>query len=809
MVSCIDLSLSSGQTAYIAVHAVTSSYSVTSFVQNGVIYVGGGCTGSVAPDGYYYNGSNWALVTGGSGMISLIGAPTFTDYRFIQCGTSSENILSASTDTLIIGKTYLIETYDILYGFTQRCVTIIENTSSYAAAVIQSKPSQLTANCNDCNARLSCTVGYSQTGQYVYYYDCCQNFSAYTYNGGTFNFNPSLSHSLNIFTIPTAGFNPCVTPSPTPTPKVTSTNTPTPTPTPSYTPTTTPTPTTTLTPSNEPVTKPKNNCDTFVSFPMGINCSVVSSITTYGGTNGALQVIITGGTSPYTISWANGNRTQTISNLPAGAYPVQVVDYYGDYTANTICYLTDPKLNCNLAGSVSQIIGLPSPTPTMTQTLTPTITTTPTTTPTPTNILEKMKLSANGVTSVNFTLSSTQGYRITWSGTTATYYSAGSTTPTYTYSSPYTGDIFVESLNLTTISSFTVDASPIVSVILTTSEFKSLDGLIATSIYDGVRLIGIASELPANLTYFSTAKNYLSGSTYDLPRSLTSTTITATNRITGSTYGLPRGLIYFEIQQNNGISGDTAGLPTGLTKTFIGTNNTISGNTSGLPRTLTQFNIAANNILYGDTADLPTGMTYCFLGGSNTVSGNTLGLPRTLTTFLAYGNNTISGNMYNLPSGLEIFEVYGSNRIGGDILDLPRTIIELGLQGSGTTLLEIPYGDVSNLPPNIESLYIYSNNIISGNAANIPLTAKNVVIGDNNTINTYTYPHVWAPIMSQVSLFGSVSNNSLFIDNMLIDLTASTWSGLKLITLKGISSATATAAVADLKSRGVTITITP
>jgi len=65
MVSCIDLSLSSGQTVYIAVNSVTSSYSVTSFVQNGIIYVGSGCSGSVAPDGYYFNGVNWALVRGG------------------------------------------------------------------------------------------------------------------------------------------------------------------------------------------------------------------------------------------------------------------------------------------------------------------------------------------------------------------------------------------------------------------------------------------------------------------------------------------------------------------------------------------------------------------------------------------------------------------------------------------------------------------------------------------------------------------------------------------------------------------------
>jgi len=817
MVSCINLSLSSGQTAYIAVNAVASSYSVTSFVQNGIIYVGSGCSGPTVPDGYYYNGTNWALVTGGSGVISLIGVPTFTNYRFIECGGSNEFILSASTDTLILGKTYLIETYDTRYGFTQRCVTVIENTLSYAAPFLQSKPTQLTANCDDCNSRVSCTVGYSQTGQYVYYYDCCGNYTAYTYNNtvGTFNFNPSLSHSSNIVTIPTAGFNPCVTPSPTATNTPTPSFTPTQTVTPTYTSTPTSTPSFTPAPPPIPVYVYDNNCSVIVSIPMTIQCQVTNT-TTQTTNNGSVSIIVNGGTSPYSYYWNTGARTSTINNLLPGSYTCTVIDYYGDYTATTTCSIVAPTLNCNLNGAASQIFETPTPTPTMTPTTTTTTTPTPTPTLTPTNVLEKMKLGAIGLTTVSMVLSSTTyGYLVTWSGATSTYYSPGAErTASYTYSSPYTGDIFVESLDLSTIGKFFAATVTTGSMTLTTTEFKKLDGLINTTLNSNILLSGIVSELPINLTYLFTSNNRLSGSTYDLPIDLTSTTITYNNKISGSTYGLPRNLTILDIEGSNTISGDVAGLPTGITNAFITGNNTITGNISGLPRVAIAYSIQGNNTIYGNTSDLPPVLTFCSMYGNNQISGDTFGLPRSITKLYVYGNNTISGDTYGLPNGLIDFELTGDNKVGGDVAGLPRTIKNMYLFGSGVTINEIPYGDVGDLPPNIESFYIGSRNVISGDAANIPQSAYNISIEGNNTINTYTYPHQWATTkMTQLKIAGSVTNNALFVDNILIDLTGSTWNNpdtnIKKITLKGISSSTATAAVAQLISSGITITITP
>ena len=131
------------------------------------------------------------------------------------------------------------------------------------------------------------------------------------------------------------------------------------------------------------------------------------------------------------------------------------------------------------------------------------------------------------------------------------------------------------------------------------------------------------------------------------------------------------------------------------------------------------------------------------------------------------------------------------------------------LLGSGTTSGEIISGNTLNLPRGLTSVSIFGENIITGDAADLPSGATFVAIGGNNTISGYTFPHTWPTPMNQLTLFGSVSNNSTFIDNILIDLTASTWTGSKIINLKGVSSATATAAVTYLISQGVTVNVTP
>lgn len=80
----------------------------------------------------------------------------------------------------------------------------------------------------------------------------------------------------------------------------------------------------------------KNDCGVTTILPLGIDCSVVNATTplTY---DGRIYLNITGGSAPYSISWSNGFKTQTIKNLQVGTYTGTVVDYYGDYSATTVC----------------------------------------------------------------------------------------------------------------------------------------------------------------------------------------------------------------------------------------------------------------------------------------------------------------------------------------------------------------------------------------------------------------------------------------------------------------------------------------
>ena len=103
--------------------------------------------------------------------------------------------------------------------------------------------------------------------------------------------------------------------------------------------TTTSTSTTTTTTKQYLSMIPKNECDVITIFPMGVDC-LVQNPSSDKSFDGLATLIITGGTPPYTISWDVGSFAPALSNLGVGEYSATVVDYYGDFTANTTCVLT-------------------------------------------------------------------------------------------------------------------------------------------------------------------------------------------------------------------------------------------------------------------------------------------------------------------------------------------------------------------------------------------------------------------------------------------------------------------------------------
>lgn len=217
-----------------------------------------------------------------------------------------------------------------------------------------------TPNPTPTTTSIICGSGITTSSNY-YYTDCC---GAFINNKGeplgqivVFNYTQPYNGITKLYSPATVV---CPTPFPTSSP----TYTPTATQTPTYTPTNTSTPA--VTPSPTPtvsvskVYSLKNDCDVLTLFDMGVQCNPIQMPSSLYSNDGILSLNVTGGTSPYSYYWSNGQRTKTLAGVPQGSYTVTVVDYYGDYSSTTVCNLFAP-----------------SQTPTQTITPTPTITPSP------------------------------------------------------------------------------------------------------------------------------------------------------------------------------------------------------------------------------------------------------------------------------------------------------------------------------------------------------------------------------------------------------------------------------------------------
>jgi hypothetical protein len=118
----------------------------------------------------------------------------------------------------------------------------------------------------------------------------------------------------------------------------------------------------------------ENECGVITIFPLELECKSTnpSSITS---NDGIVSVSITGGTPPYKYYWSGpgisepNNNSAALEYVHIGDYTVTVVDFYGDFTATTVCTITAEK-DCAFSGTVVEFIP-PTPTPTPTQTKPP------------------------------------------------------------------------------------------------------------------------------------------------------------------------------------------------------------------------------------------------------------------------------------------------------------------------------------------------------------------------------------------------------------------------------------------------------
>jgi uncharacterized protein (UPF0333 family) len=82
--------------------------------------------------------------------------------------------------------------------------------------------------------------------------------------------------------------------------------------------------------------------------------ALITNVSCYSFSNGAIDITVTGGTEPYAYLWSNNATTQDISGLIAGCYTVTVTDYQNCMTTASFC-VTQPDL-LTVVGSVTDAL---------------------------------------------------------------------------------------------------------------------------------------------------------------------------------------------------------------------------------------------------------------------------------------------------------------------------------------------------------------------------------------------------------------------------------------------------------------------
>ncbi len=113
-----------------------------------------------------------------------------------------------------------------------------------------------------------------------------------------------------------------------------------------------------------------NGCTTTASTAITEPAELATSLmaaspSCHGGSNGYIDLSVSGGTPPYAYMWSNNNTTQDLGNLPAGTYSVTITDNNGCATT-TSATLSEPSaitaetvvMNAGCAGATNGGISL-------------------------------------------------------------------------------------------------------------------------------------------------------------------------------------------------------------------------------------------------------------------------------------------------------------------------------------------------------------------------------------------------------------------------------------------------------------------
>lgn len=210
---------------------------------------------------------------------------------------------------------------------------------------------------------------------------------------------------------------------------------------------------------------------------------------------------------------------------------------------------------------------------------------------------------------------------------------------------------------------------------------------------------------------------------------------------------------------------------------------------------------------YGKTSDFTECTSlHTFAVNQGNFSGDIALMPASITALSAV-LTAVTGNLNDLQSKA-IIETISLNYCGINI-DLDTMTGFAALQ-SFTASDSTVHGDIANTATSMPILVTMSavNRMrpdnIYGDIGSTP-TPLTSLISNTSTLLTYVTRKTWAANMIKVDVR---LLDSTQIDNLLIDLAATTWTGSKVLTVReGTRTSSSDAAVSTLEGLGVTVTV--
>ena len=99
-----------------------------------------------------------------------------------------------------------------------------------------------------------------------------------------------------------------------------------------------------------------NGCSNSSYIPLLSLQFETKDVTCNGYTDGEINLILEGGTSPYTFEWSNGEITEDISNISAGSYSVSITDAFNYQFTTEEIFINEPDSIIILEKEVIDII---------------------------------------------------------------------------------------------------------------------------------------------------------------------------------------------------------------------------------------------------------------------------------------------------------------------------------------------------------------------------------------------------------------------------------------------------------------------